>query len=94
MLQKKKTLAPGLTAKDELKAQALSPFELKNTLIDYAQTTSQKKGIPYLNAGRGNPNFFNIPVRLAFCKLTQFAIHISIRLKNILRTITARKPSF
>lgn len=77
MPHKKKTLAPGLTVKDELKAQALSPFELKNTLIKYAQTTSQKKGIPYLNAGRGNPNFFNIPVRLALCKLTQFAIHIS-----------------
>lgn len=75
MNQGKEMLAdiPGVSVGDEQKAQALSPFELKNQLIDIATSA----GHPFLNAGRGNPNFFNAPARLALCKLTEFAIAVS-----------------
>lgn len=57
----------------EQKAEELSPFELKNQLIQLAS-----KGSPdYLNAGRGNPDFYNTIGRLALCKLIQFGVAIS-----------------
>ena len=77
-MTKKKCLAPGLTPGQEYEDQQLSPFELKNKLIDEARVTHKKNpGIPYLNAGRGNPNFFNTLARRALCKLTTFALDIS-----------------
>lgn len=38
---------------EEKKYEALSPFELKNKLIEMAQTHHERT---MLNAGRGNPN--------------------------------------
>jgi aspartate 4-decarboxylase len=74
----KKCLAPGLTPKQERADQKLSPFELKNKLIKEAKNAvKQKPTLPYLNAGRGNPNFFNTIARRAFGKLTAFALDIS-----------------
>ncbi|MCD7895621.1 MAG: bifunctional aspartate transaminase/aspartate 4-decarboxylase [Planctomycetaceae bacterium] len=49
----------------------LSPFELKNTLIDVAAKSIQK---PMLNAGRGNPNFLATIPRRAFFRLGDFAM--------------------
>ncbi|MCP4154287.1 MAG: bifunctional aspartate transaminase/aspartate 4-decarboxylase [bacterium] len=66
---------PGIKVAGEKKAQGLSPFELKNALIDYAKKSPKYEQV--LNAGRGNPNFYNAPARLALCKLTEFAISIS-----------------
>ncbi len=55
-----------------------SPFEVKNLLIDKAQSacaaqTKAGKSCAVLNAGRGNPNFLNTTVRQAFAQLTMFA---------------------
>ncbi len=49
----------------------LSPFELKNTLIDIA---SGKRGRHMLNAGRGNPNFLATHPRHGFFQLGRFAM--------------------
>ncbi|MEM7144933.1 MAG: bifunctional aspartate transaminase/aspartate 4-decarboxylase [Verrucomicrobiota bacterium] len=49
----------------------LSPFELKDKLIEIAQTESQRM---MLNAGRGNPNFLATLPRHAFLKLGAFAM--------------------
>ncbi len=77
-MSKKKHLAPNLTPEQEQKDQKLSPFELKTKLIREAKKASEKEpGLPYLNAGRGNPNFFNTIARRAFGKLTAFALDIS-----------------
>ena len=38
------------------KFETLSPFEIKNELIDLARQTSKTAQSVFLNAGRGNPN--------------------------------------
>ncbi|MDN3504302.1 MAG: bifunctional aspartate transaminase/aspartate 4-decarboxylase [Rhabdochlamydiaceae bacterium] len=43
-----------------------SPFEYKNILIELGQKCEKNGGASFLNAGRGNPNFFNTTVRDAF----------------------------
>jgi len=53
----------------------MSPFELKNVLIKMAESASTKKKLPFLNAGRGNPNFLNTTVRDGFSCLNSFASH-------------------
>ena len=50
-----------------------SPFEVKNILIDKAQKSAQRNAIPYINAGRGNPDFLNTTVRHAFAQLVHFS---------------------
>src|SRR5471032_3655523 len=50
----------------------LSPFELKDRLIDIASSDAQ---ILMLNAGRGNPNFLATLPRWAFLSLGDFAMH-------------------
>ncbi|MEM1207715.1 MAG: bifunctional aspartate transaminase/aspartate 4-decarboxylase [Planctomycetota bacterium] len=49
----------------------LSPFELKDKLIELATTESQRM---MLNAGRGNPNFLATLPRRAFLRLGDFAV--------------------
>ena len=39
------------------KFQALSPFEIKDELINLAKETSKRTQSAFLNAGRGNPNW-------------------------------------
>jgi len=51
----------------------MSPFELKNVLIDMAEASAKKNRIKFLNAGRGNPNFLNTTVREGFSHLNMFA---------------------
>lgn len=59
--------------------KALSPFELKDELINLA-TKSEQKGIRVLlNAGRGNPNWTASTPRQAFFTLGQFSVHESQR---------------
>jgi len=50
-----------------------SPFEVKNVLIDKAQKAAAAKGIPYINVGRGNPDFLNTTVRHAFAQIVHFS---------------------
>lgn len=52
----------------------LSPFELKNRLIDLADKKSRKSTRTLLNAGRGNPNWIATEPREAFYLLGQFAM--------------------
>jgi aspartate 4-decarboxylase len=49
----------------------LSPFELKDKLIEIASSDAQKT---MLNAGRGNPNFLATLPRRAFVRLGDFAM--------------------
>lgn len=49
----------------------LSPFELKNKLIDIAQDSA---GSLMLNAGRGNPNFLSTRPRHGFFRWGEFAM--------------------
>jgi len=59
--------------KDLKKYHDMSPFELKNILIDMAKKAAEERGGKMLNAGRGNPNFLNTTVREAFSYLNLFA---------------------
>ena len=65
--------------KDEFtKYTDLSPFELKNTLIHLAKTNRKLDDYTtFLNAGRGNPNFFNSFVRKCYTRLQAACIDIT-----------------
>ena len=61
------------------KFETLSPFEIKNELIDLAKKTSRTSQSAFLNAGRGNPNWIATTPRDGFFLLGQFAITESKR---------------
>src|SRR6201993_317544 len=61
------------------KFEALSPFEIKDELINLAKTTSKTVQFAFLNAGRGNPNWVATTPREGFFLLGQFAITESKR---------------
>lgn len=77
---KKQTRRRGKIGKKLKKYDELSPFELKNILIKLAKGKDPRK---MLNAGRGNPDFFNIFVRKIFSHLQYACTHISTRLEKI-----------
>ena len=55
------------------KFEALSPFEIKDELINLAKATSKTTQSAFLNAGRGNPNWIATTPREGFFLLGQFA---------------------
>src|ERR1700754_4168487 len=61
------------------KFETLSPFEIKNELIDLAKAASKTSQSAFLNAGRGNPNWISTTPREGFFLLGQFAITESKR---------------
>lgn len=61
------------------KFEALSPFEIKDELINLAKATSRTTQSAFLNAGRGNPNWIATTPREGFFLLGQFAITESKR---------------
>ena len=61
------------------KFEALSPFEIKDELINLAKSTSKTTQSAFLNAGRGNPNWVATTPREGFFLLGQFAITESKR---------------
>jgi aspartate 4-decarboxylase len=61
------------------KFEALSPFEIKDELINLARETSKRTQSAFLNAGRGNPNWIATTPREGFFLLGQFAITESKR---------------
>src|SRR3954468_24638659 len=61
------------------KFETLSPFEIKDELINLAKSTSKKSQSAFLNAGRGNPNWIATTPRQGFFLLGQFAITESTR---------------
>ncbi|MEM9683274.1 MAG: bifunctional aspartate transaminase/aspartate 4-decarboxylase [Pseudomonadota bacterium] len=65
-----------MTDIDIEKLAELSPFELKDKLIEIAGSDSQRM---MLNAGRGNPNFLATLPRRAFLRLGDFAMQESER---------------
>lgn len=52
----------------------MSPFEIKNKLIELAQEDAAKSTATLLNAGRGNPNWISTYPREAFFLLGRFAM--------------------
>jgi aspartate 4-decarboxylase len=56
------------------KFEALSPFEIKDELINLAKANSKRTQTAFLNAGRGNPNWIATTPREGFFLLGQFAI--------------------
>ena len=62
----------------------LSPFELKNTLIYLAKTKNPLDDFTmFLNAGRGNPNFYNSFVRECYTQLQASCLQLSSDLQPI-----------
>src|SRR5712672_1374082 len=61
------------------KFEALSPFEIKDELINLAKVTSRTTQSAFLNAGRGNPNWIATTPREGFFLLGQFAVTESKR---------------
>jgi aspartate 4-decarboxylase len=59
--------------------EALSPFEIKDELIQLARKARLPGGAAFLNAGRGNPNWIATTPREGFFLLGQFAITESRR---------------
>ncbi|GLZ79146.1 aspartate 4-decarboxylase [Actinorhabdospora filicis] len=57
----------------------LSPFEIKNRLIELADENAQAGAGQMLNAGRGNPNWVATVPRAAFGLLLRFALEESNR---------------
>jgi aspartate 4-decarboxylase len=56
---------------EERRYGGLSPFELKNKLVELAKHRGERM---MLNAGRGNPNWIAIEPRAAFFRLGEFAV--------------------
>lgn len=55
-----------VTREYEKKMSEISPFELKNILIELADESARKSTHIMLNAGRGNPNWISTVPREAF----------------------------
>ncbi|NQT76669.1 MAG: bifunctional aspartate transaminase/aspartate 4-decarboxylase [Bacteroidetes bacterium] len=62
------------TRSQEKKLEQMSPFEIKNTLIDLANKHTDKSTHAMLNAGRGNPNWIATEPRQAFFTLGSFGV--------------------
>src|SRR5262249_25640399 len=62
--------------------EALSPFEIKDELIKLAKETTRRTQSPFLNAGRGNPNWIATTPRDGYFLLGQFALSESPRVMD------------
>lgn len=60
--------------KYEKSLERMSPFEIKNTLINLAENDARCSTATFLNAGRGNPNWLLSYPRKAFFLLGEFAM--------------------
>ncbi len=58
----------------ERELSKMSPFEIKNTLIDLAKKDARKSTRQFLNAGRGNPDWIATTPRESFFLLGQWAL--------------------
>lgn len=58
----------------EKQLSQMSPFEIKNKLIEMAQADARESTATYLNAGRGNPNWIATYPREAFFLLGKFGL--------------------
>jgi aspartate 4-decarboxylase len=69
-----KTRKPKTTRAEQRALLKLSPFELKDKLMELASEIEKEGQVPMLNAGRGNPNWLCTTPREAFGTLLHFAI--------------------
>ncbi len=60
----------------------MSPFEIKDALIQLARASGQKSAHAFLNAGRGNPNWIATRAREAFFTLGQFGLAEAARVMD------------
>jgi aspartate 4-decarboxylase len=68
-----------VTLEQQKEFEKLSPFELKDKLIQLAGDPARQNNHTMLNAGRGNPNWIATTPRDAFFTLGSFAVHESKR---------------
>jgi aspartate 4-decarboxylase len=62
------------TTEPEIDYSKLSPFELKDKLIEMADEATKTSAAVMLNAGRGNPNWISTTPREAFALMLQFGL--------------------
>src|SRR5688572_10912645 len=60
----------------------LSPFELKDKLIEMADESTKTRASVMLNAGRGNPNWIATTPREAFALMLTFGLSEARRSRN------------
>ena len=60
----------------------LSPFELKDKLIEMADESTKTRAAVMLNAGRGNPNWIATTPREAFGLMLTFGLSEARRSRN------------
>src|SRR5437773_9119590 len=60
----------------------LSPFELKDKLIEMADESAKTRALAMLNAGRGNPNWIATTPREAFALMLTFGLAEARRSRN------------
>jgi len=72
-----------VSRRQEKALEVLSPFELKNNLIQLAEEHTRNSVAQMLNAGRGNPNWVCTTPREAFFTLGRFGIEESKRTLNV-----------
>ena len=72
---------PGVAIEKEM--EKVSPFELKNRLIELADESIKKIAHTMLNAGRGNPNWIATLPREAFFTLGKFGIEECRRIMEL-----------
>lgn len=79
----KKSNTTGITKSFAKKMESISPFELKNRLIDMADESVKKMAHTMLNAGRGNPNWIATEPREAFLLLGKFGLSECTRVQSL-----------
>ena len=72
----------GSNRENERQMEEMSPFEIKNQLIEMAQEDARKSTSQFLNAGRGNPNWVATEPREAFFLLGKWALEECRRVKD------------
>ena len=60
----------------------LSPFELKDKLIEMADESTKTRAAVMLNAGRGNPNWIATTPREAFALMLSFGLSEARRTRD------------
>ncbi len=74
MVMKEKIAQSKISRSEQKEFLKLSPFELKDKLIDLASENERANNAQMLNAGRGNPNWLCTTPRESFAALLQFSI--------------------
>lgn len=80
-MENEKASAPNDRRRYEKDLETMSPFEIKNKLIEMAQDEAKKTTATFFNAGRGNPNWIATVPREAFLLLGHWAMAECRRVK-------------